>query len=85
MRGSVDGHFGYFLYVQICMKKGSMFNHQFSQDWNDLEVAYASRIEPDVNGTFQDCSVSILYVAASTCEITGLVLILNIFRFKDFD
>ncbi len=50
-----------------------MCNHQFSQDWNDLEVAYASRIEPDVLGTFQDRSISIIDVIASipTCEIPG--------------
>ncbi len=36
-----------------------MYNHQFSQDWNDLEVAYAPRIEPDVLGTFQGCSMPI--------------------------
>ncbi len=36
--------------VCMWMKKGSMCNHQSSQDWNDLEVAYASRIEPDVIG-----------------------------------
>jgi len=42
-----------------------MCNHQFSRDWNDLEVAYAPRIEPDVNGTFQDRFISILDVTAS--------------------
>ncbi len=42
-----------------------MCNHQSSQDWNDLEVACASRIEPDVKGMFKNCSISILYITAS--------------------
>ncbi len=42
-----------------------MCNYQSSRDWNDLEVANASRIEPGGKGTFQDCSISILYVTAS--------------------
>jgi hypothetical protein len=41
-----------------------MCNHQFSQDWNDLELAYASRIEPDVLVTFHDRFISILDVTA---------------------
>ncbi len=47
-------------FVWICMKKGSMCKHQSSQDWNDLEVAYASRIKPDDKETFQDCSRIVL-------------------------
>ena len=67
-------------FVCICMKKRSIGNHQFSQDWNDLEVAYASRIEPDVLGTFQDCSISILDVTAliPMCKIPGFTLRLKI-------
>ncbi len=67
------------------MKKGSKCNHQSSQDWNDLEVAYASRIKPDVKGTFQDSSISIVDVTASvtTSVIPGFVLKLKIFRSKD--
>ncbi len=34
-------------FVWICMKKGNMCYHQSSRNWNDLEVAYTSRIEPD--------------------------------------
>ncbi len=34
-------------FVSICMKKGIKCNHQSSQDWNDLEVAWASKIELD--------------------------------------
>ncbi len=34
-------------FVWFCMKKGSKCNHQSSQDWNDLWVAWASRIEPN--------------------------------------
>ena len=58
-------------FVQICKKKESMCNNQSSQDWNDLKVAYASSIEPDVLGTFQDRSISIIDIIASirTCEI----------------
>ncbi len=73
----VDGHFGYNIcFLWICMKKESMCNHQSSRDWNDLEVASASRIKPDVKGTFQDCSISILDVTASipTHEIPGFEL-----------
>ncbi len=64
-----------------------MCNHQSSQDWNDLEVACASRIVKDVKGEFQDCSISILDVTASipTCEIPGFVIKLKIFRSKRFD
>jgi len=29
------------------MKKGSKCNHQSSRDWDDLVVAYTSRIEPN--------------------------------------
>ena len=51
----VDGHFRYYLiFPQICLNRKSIGNHQSSQDWNDLEVAYASRIKPDVKGTFQN-------------------------------
>ncbi len=62
------------------MKKGSKCNHQSRQDWNDLEVAYASRIKPDGKGTFQDHSIYILYVTASipTPEIPDHVLKLKI-------
>ena len=57
-----------------------MCNHQFNQDWNDLEVAYATRIEPDVLGTFQDRSIPIIDVIASipTYEIPGFELKLKI-------
>ncbi len=69
------------------MKKGSMCNHQSRQDWNDLEVAYVSRIKPDGKGMFQDRSISILSVTASipTWEIPGFVLKLKISRSKDLD
>ncbi len=75
-----DGDFGYYLFCLNLHKKGSMCNHQSGQDWNDLEVAYASRIEPDGKGTFQDRSISILGVTASilTCEIPRFVLKLKI-------
>ncbi len=50
-----------------------MYNHQSSLDWNDLEVAYASRIKQDGKGKFQDRFIFILYVTAliPTCEIPG--------------
>ncbi len=53
-----------------------MCNHQSSQDLIDLEVVYASRIEPDGKGTFQDCSISIMDVKASisACEVPGFML-----------
>ncbi len=53
-----------------------MCNHQFSQDWNDLEVAYAPRIKPDVLGTFQGCSIPIPDVAGSISllDIPGFML-----------
>ncbi len=62
------------------MKKGSISNHQSSQDLNHLEVAYAFRIIPDVNGLFHDCPIFIIDVKASisTCEIPGFVLKLKI-------
>ncbi len=34
-------------FVWFCTKKGRKCNHQSSKDWNDLEVAWASRIEPN--------------------------------------
>ncbi len=51
-----------------------MYNHQSSQDWNDLDVAYDSRIESDGKGTFQDRFISILDVTSSipTCYIPAL-------------
>ncbi len=57
-----------------------MCKHQSSQDWNDLEVAYASRIKPNGKATFHDCYTSILDIIASipTCEIPGFVLKLKI-------
>ncbi len=60
-------------FAQVCMKKGSKCNHQSSQDWNDLEAAYASRIEPDGKGMFHDHFISILYAPESipTHEIPG--------------
>ncbi len=70
-------------FVWICMKKGSMCNHQSNQDWNDLEVAWAFRIEPDGKGTFQNHSISILDVTASI--IPDFVLKLKIWRSKRFD
>ncbi len=74
-------------FVWICMKKGSMWNHQSSQDWNDLEVVYASGIEPDDKETFQDSSIFILDVTSSipTCEIPNFVLKLKTWRSKWFD
>lgn len=42
-----------------------MCNHQFSRDWNDLEVAYAPRIEPDGKGTSLERSISIPDVTGS--------------------
>ncbi len=62
------------------MKKGIKCNHQSNQNWNDLEVSYASRIEADGKGTFQERSISILYITASipTHEIPDLVLKLKI-------
>ncbi len=42
-----------------------MCNHQSSQDWDDLVVAYASRIKPDVKGMLQDRSICVLYVPPS--------------------
>ncbi len=62
------------------MKKENVFNHQSSQDWNDLEVADDSRIEPGGKGSFQDRFISILAVTASipTCEIPSFVLKLKI-------
>ncbi len=52
-----------------------MFNHQSCQDWNDLDIAYGSKIKPDGKGMFSDCSMSILDVKALTPshEITGFM------------
>ncbi len=74
-------------FVWIFHDKGSMWSHQSSQDWNDLEVAYASWIKPDGEGTFQKCSISILNVTAliTTYEIPGFELKLTIWWSKRFD
>ncbi len=71
----------------ICMKNGSMCNHQSSQDWNNLEAVHASRIKQDGKGTFQDHSISILDITASipTHEIPGFTWKLKIWRSKRFD
>ncbi len=42
-----------------------MCNYQSSQDWNDLEVAYAFRIKPHGQGTFQNHFISFLDVTTS--------------------
>ncbi len=55
---SNDGHFGYCLFCLNLYETGSIGNHQFSQDWNDILLAYAPRIKPVLGRTFQDCSIS---------------------------
>ncbi len=73
LRGSVDGHFGCYLFFFDLHEKGNKCNHQSSQQM--------------VRGTFQDCFISILYVTASipTCETPGFVWKLKIWRSKRFD
>ncbi len=49
-----DGHIGCCLiFLNLC-EKGSIGNHQFSQDWNDILHACASRINPYLVRTSQN-------------------------------
>ncbi len=58
------------------MKKGSIGNHQFSQDWNDLKLACALRINPYIG----ECSTSFLDIPVllPTHEITDLMFKIKI-------